>query len=762
MAARPTITQQSELTLGDVGGGIAQSILAGGNVYINRLVYGDNGDARARNRILSLVSQDWVEGFLASSLGEGAFVPLLVRDRSDLLEISGSSPIKDVVSSDLTVLFQSDLPRSILILGEPGSGKTTLLLETAKSLIHRASVDNASTLPVVLNLSLWRPISSSRKRQTASGSEDSQYVIDWLSTDIANRYRLPKYFVTRWLSNGQLTLILDGLDEVAKPHRDDCVEALNVLLKTNLCNVIISSRLSDYEELSKRLTTDRAISIEPLSAAQIKVYLDSRRIPAAPLIETMTHDADLAELARSPLMLSVLAATIKEGSHFQLSGGSLDDKRQVLFAAHTKAMFARRAQSPTSAGPRMILLALRTTAVFLRKHLKSQFQVEDLDSTVIETKMGKLLFGILFWIAAALFVASAAFIALLIGYRGFFHGHPVWASLIGAVGIGCAVSYTFHVFYAKSWKLYDSLTISATGAGLGLLSGAVFVVVIPVCVLLTLFLPLVIAGTGLALLALLPGWLLLILALVFLGAIIYNLEEVWNVVLGWVAFSFGVQIVSNLLLWISGAIADDRYAPIIQIYDAIWTTISRISGVGLEYPGTPWHEVMGTLIRLGLSGGIIVGICGIVIGGVRAGTLNQKRRPGHSLNKSLANSIYMSALATVSTAIIVYGCHIVFGETGSREPEYRILAACIGVAVFVLLNGPFVVRHFILRGVLAVEGTLPFRLIKTFEEAVDRILLRRITSGFFFIHKMQLDYFASLSEEELRALLTEIERSRPE
>ena len=43
----------------------------------------------------------------------------------------------------------------LLILGEPGSGKTTLLLELARTLLQRANEDEMYPIPVVFNLSSW-------------------------------------------------------------------------------------------------------------------------------------------------------------------------------------------------------------------------------------------------------------------------------------------------------------------------------------------------------------------------------------------------------------------------------------------------------------------------------------------------------------------------------------------------------------------------------------------------------------------------------
>jgi eukaryotic-like serine/threonine-protein kinase len=111
----------------------------------------------------------------------------------------------------------NELGGGLLILGAPGSGKTTALLELARDLIDRAEADQAYPIPVVLNLSSWA------LRRPA--------LYEWLIEELHSRYRVPRSIGRQWLVKNELLPLLDGLDEVARPHRVGCVMSINSFLR---------------------------------------------------------------------------------------------------------------------------------------------------------------------------------------------------------------------------------------------------------------------------------------------------------------------------------------------------------------------------------------------------------------------------------------------------------------------------------------------------------------------------------------------------
>jgi predicted NACHT family NTPase len=132
-----------------------------------------------------------------------------------------------------------DMQRELLILGEPGAGKTILLLQLARRLIERARQDADEPVPVMLKLSSW----------TAD-----KPLPDWLADEVRRQYRMPNASTVAWFERQQVTLLLDGLDEVAEPQRAACAEAINRFRQQYpALDLAVTSRQKDYELLTNIL-----------------------------------------------------------------------------------------------------------------------------------------------------------------------------------------------------------------------------------------------------------------------------------------------------------------------------------------------------------------------------------------------------------------------------------------------------------------------------------------------------------------------------
>ena len=69
--------------------------------------------------------------------------------------------------------------------------------------------------------------------------------------------------------------MLDGLDEVKAEYRDDCIAALNQFKQEYVAELVVCSRIKDYEFLSNRLNFQRAVYIKLLTLEQICDHLDN-------------------------------------------------------------------------------------------------------------------------------------------------------------------------------------------------------------------------------------------------------------------------------------------------------------------------------------------------------------------------------------------------------------------------------------------------------------------------------------------------------
>ena len=53
-------------------------------------------------------------------------------------------------------------------------------------------------------------------------------------------------------------------------------------------------------------------------------------------------------------------------------------------------------------------------------------------------------------------------------------------------------------------------------------------------------------------------------------------------------------------------------------------------------------------------------------------------------------------------------------------------------------------RHYVLRYLLWRTGSVPWHYVPFLDYAAEHILLRKVGGGYIFIHRLLLEYFASL------------------
>src|SRR5207249_86947 len=107
-----------------------------------------------------------------------------------------------------------------------------------RDLIDRFEKNPEYSAPVVLNLSTWK----SRRGTLAN----------WIEAELKAKYFVPPRRSRQWLAKSRLTLLLDGLDEVAPESRAACVQAINAFLgQTGAPGIAVCCRLTDYLSLTE-------------------------------------------------------------------------------------------------------------------------------------------------------------------------------------------------------------------------------------------------------------------------------------------------------------------------------------------------------------------------------------------------------------------------------------------------------------------------------------------------------------------------------
>jgi hypothetical protein len=73
-----------------------------------------------------------------------------------------------------------------------------------------------------------------------------------------------------------------------------------------------------------------------------------------------------------------------------------------------------------------------------------------------------------------------------------------------------------------------------------------------------------------------------------------------------------------------------------------------------------------------------------------------------------------------------------------------VFAPFVGLFIGLCFGGAAWVKHICLRLFLWRAGCLPWRYVQFLDYAAERILLRKVGGGYIFVHRLLLDYFASL------------------
>jgi hypothetical protein len=247
--------------------------------------------------------------------------------------------------------------RRVLILGAPGSGKTITLLHTALKLVGEAEKDISAPIPLLVNLSKFNPASSQARRlplglervQAPDTQGPDKRIERWLASELAAWPFIHASLASKWLGEGRIAALLDGLDEVDDTHRAELSALLSATYLRDHYDapVVICSRINEYKPLQEKdatkLTLAGSITLQPLTKPQIADYLE--RVNAKGLMEVLFNDETLYHIAQTPLTLSMLTlaysgATVKEIP----TSGTLTERRHQIMQTYVAKMLQRKAR----------------------------------------------------------------------------------------------------------------------------------------------------------------------------------------------------------------------------------------------------------------------------------------------------------------------------------------------------------------------------------------------------------------------------------
>lgn len=382
---------------------------------------------RNRENLLNHVQIAWIDGFLNQSIHSEA-LKLAFSYRPDtvgqrpwqlLLRQSGQPDTPVPLERSLLDLF-SATGRNLLILGEPGSGKTTTMLQLAESLIDAARKNPTEPIPIILNLSSW--------------AREQKPLAEWLVEEMFVQYGAARELTSDGIDQNQFLYLLDGLDEVATEVRENCVRAINSFKEAHLTEMVVCGRITEYGALQTQLHLGAAVQIQPLNDAQINAYLNQDGLELKAVQATLAHDADLKELARTPLMLSLMTLAYRGLDREALRPlANKDARRRHLFENYVRQMFIRRplpADNPYTHEQAVGWLA--QLARGMTQHELSVFYIEQLQPTWLgENDRWRRIYQLIVGLAGGLIGGLVS--GLGFGLIGRLIGELVKASSVGLI-----------------------------------------------------------------------------------------------------------------------------------------------------------------------------------------------------------------------------------------------------------------------------------------------------------------------------------------
>jgi NACHT domain len=776
-----------------------------------------------RTRMLDRVQRIWIEGVLEPSLQETHPIPLELQNKPSAVitpcwqvmrEFDKTGLLRSATSSIAQVYDQAN--GEVLILGEPGAGKTTLLLELTRDLLKRAHQDESHPMPVVFSLSSW-----ATKRQ---------HLTEWLAAELHMEYQIPLGLATSWIEANKVLPLLDGLDEVAAPHQEACIKAINTYRQEHgLLPMVVSCRQAGYLTLTTRLQLCTAVAVQSLTATQIDTYLMSCGKDLKALRETLRKDVDLRSLASTPLMLNVLVAVYQGVQSEEITpAGSLNMKQDQIFATYVQRMLAHHTRH-TRYTSQQTIHWLSSLARRMKQQSQTIFYLEQMQHDWLSStsllqayewgamRLPNLLIGSLICLLFTVLILPYAtniispfsipiFLGGLLGWllsAGNITQQParnnkkarsiLWQRLFGsilmALGIGLSMglsNWSYGWPHGLSAGLSSSLLqIGSYGWPYGLSAG-----------LASILLQMLLVKSSTMQLpyqTLLPVWRMklqrltrnpalrngLIVGLVDgLGVGLSNIP-VWGAVLH-LGLSNG--LLYGLSAWLLSLLLV-RHSMEVQVTDRLtwsWINLGRslrssshiraslqvatLVGLSLAVYVTGFHWSDGSSITLndgliaGMGNGLIIGLSyWLLIGlfqGVSSETIEDQQRiaPNQGIRRSAYNGLVLGCISAICVYFFTYLSTLLTGYLLLRSlPPRSIIDLLItglsaGLLAGLLKGGLVSLRHTILRLLLWRTDITPLNYSQFLDDAAEHLLLRKVGGGYTFMHRLLLDYFASLED----------------
>jgi hypothetical protein len=568
--------------------------------------------------------------------------------------------------------------KTLLILGKSGCGKTLSLLQFLEVKINDAKLSQELRIPVVFNLSTWRNYIW----------KNSQTFETWLLQELKDKYGINKAKSIELIKQQKLLLLLDGLDEVRENQREYCVEAINnFMAEYDDTEIVICSRIDDYQKIRNRLHVTKAIVIKKLKKTDIDQYLKKAQTSKdlQGLEQALKSDSSLLKLAESPLWLNIMTLVYQGVSKTEIAEMSEENRRKDLLNRYVSRMLFRRFKQDTKDQKQAGIERLYsdTKTLYWLKWLAQQmiaesetiFLIERLQPSWLSSLMQRYFYRLGIQITFALFLIFL--LSLMLGITWKFLGQFITAFIFAMMLMMQSKLQDFERFFIDKIETIETLKWSWTKAFKQLFREQTMKMIVGGIVVF---------------------WLIQIL----------NLLKLFNSLV----INFGVYI-NNIFH------SNFHFEPVIE-----------------------------SNLKAGLiAGGLLTIILDVFLEGMHGPNLEKTITPNHGIKLSLKNSLILGSLLGLIAMPIwgITGCLTV----GIKQGLMLGLLAFpfVGFSFGFYSSMPFI-QHLILRIILTIKGNSPVDYARFLDYASRLILLQKVGGGYIFIHRLLQEHFSKMEIEQ--------------
>jgi hypothetical protein len=149
-------------------------------------------------------------------------------------------------------------------------------------------------------------------------------------------------------------------------------------------------------------------------------------------------------------------------------------------------------------------------------------------------------------------------------------------------------------------------------------------------------------------------------------------------------------------------------------------------------------------LTYGPTFGLYAALIGCLFGGLRSNILDIKAIPNLGVKLSIRNAALMGGLGLMVFGVI---------DLASEEFAGVFFGSILGLIAFLWYGGQDVIQHYILRSILYWKGGTPFHYANFLDYAARLLFLQKVGGGYIFIHRLLLEHFAAMREDEKESAL---------